>query len=46
MMRFRLVQSTEEHPEMQTEPSLCDTFFALAFESLRFQMSTQGNEAF
>ena len=46
MMRFRLVQSTEEHPEMQTEPSLCDKFFMLAFESLRFQMFTQGNEAF
>ena len=31
---------------MQTEPTVRDTFFVLAFESLRFQLSTQDNEEF
>ena len=31
---------------MQTGPTVCDTFFVLAFESLRFQLSTQDNEEF
>ena len=26
---------------MQTGPTVCDTIFVLAFESLRFQLSTQ-----
>ena len=31
---------------MQTGPTVCDTFFVLAFKSLRFQLSTQDNEEF
>ena len=31
---------------MQTGPTVCDTFFVLAFESLHFQLSTQDNEEF
>ena len=32
-------------PEMQTEPTVCDTYFMIAFESLCFHLSPQENEA-
>lgn len=33
-------------PEMQTEPTVCDTYFMIAFESLCFHLSPQENESF